>query len=286
MPVAHENNPGSDMTRTSAPSSIPVVACANLVALLVLTFSSNCGNAGDADDRGADDLTVETIDTPDSRLPLGDLAQSDAREEDVPLDGITPDSLLDLSAPEDSGRALVDSADQVDDVETTEECEQACAHMECGIVDSCFCGACPPDHLCSSENVCEEEENVDHCAKLCDFLGWACGEAEPGCICGTCAQDDICALGIECIQDPCPEACAGKECGVVGAWYIGLSCICGMCPEGNKCDYWTFTCTCTPQCSDPVAGAVYECGDDGCGGSCGECPPEAQCDEQHQCQPE
>ena len=46
---------------------------------------------------------------------------------------------------------------------------------------------------------------------------------------------------------------------------------CGVCPEGQLCN-WENQCEeCAADCGDAV------CGDDGCGGSCGECPEGLSC---------
>ena len=42
-------------------------------------------------------------------------------------------------------------------------------------------------------------------------------------------------------------------------------------------------CVCAPQCTGPEPNGDKDCGDDGCGGSCGECPPTHECDANGQC---
>ncbi len=63
-------------------------------------------------------------------------------------------------------------------------------------------------------------------------------------------------------EDLCAERCQGVEC-----------------PEGWACDPDTGQCVpiCEPDCSG------RECGPDGCGGSCGECPAGQRCDREGRC---
>ena len=77
------------------------------------------------------------------------------------------------------------------------------------------------------------------------------------------------------------------ECGF--AWSpdaeFGEPPYCGDCPEGQVCivDYnypWDNHC-CELQCDDSDMGPP--CGDDGCGGSCGECGGVCQCNDKGQC---
>ena len=66
--------------------------------------------------------------------------------------------------------------------------------------------------------------------------------------------------GEECIPLTCVEL--GSPCGSPGDG-CGGQLECGLCETGSQCE--DGTCVCSPSCD----GA--ECGDDGCGGSCGEC---------------
>lgn len=72
----------------------------------------------------------------------------------------------------------------------------------------------------------------------------------------------------------CLQLCLGKECGLAG------QCDCGSCGLSNKyqCDEQTNTCECAPLCGMPPDFEGWECGQDGCGGSCGECGGDTFCD--------
>ncbi len=59
----------------------------------------------------------------------------------------------------------------------------------------------------------------------------------------------------------CVKQCEGRVCGpdpVCGQ-------LCGFCPQGETCTAAGQCATCQPNCTD------RQCGDDGCGGSCGSC---------------
>ena len=75
----------------------------------------------------------------------------------------------------------------------------------------------------------------------------------------------------------CENACQGKECGTAADG----TCDCGTCPPGHICDELHGDCLCVPDCDEK------ECGDDGCGGTCGTClgPQDACEDGQCVCQP-
>ncbi|MEC8023958.1 MAG: lamin tail domain-containing protein [Myxococcota bacterium] len=92
-----------------------------------------------------------------------------------------------------------------------------------------------------------------------------------------------------CVSSQCQPDCAGKVCGddgcggSCGTCTLGSQCLpagtceaigCQSdidCPVGAGCNLATATCGCVPQCSGK------QCGDDGCGGSCGECPNGGLC---------
>ncbi len=75
-------------------------------------------------------------------------------------------------------------------------------------------------------------------------------------------------------SDGCAAICADRECGVIG------ECSCGDAGDGTcidgiqVCNPETYRCECAPSCG---ATGDWECGSDGCGGSCGECPPGETC---------
>lgn len=145
-------------------------------------------------------------------------------------------------------------------------CDAACAGLNCGEaldVDGnvCACGTCEAGSSCVNGH-CEEDVCVPDCE------GKECGDN--GCD-GSCGE---CEAGWECVDfhcvDLCAGACDGKECGQVEI--NGATCDCGTCEGDLLCNPLTYACvSCLPVCEDPVTWLAYECGDDSCGGSCGEC---------------
>jgi hypothetical protein len=111
------------------------------------------------------------------------------------------------------------------------------------------------------------------CVPSC--TGKECGGDGCGGSCGLCCGEVLCVAG----QCDCEPDCDAKECGEDGC---GGYCFatepwdCQQplpddsdlgCSPGLLCDPATFACLdCISQCDGK------QCGDDGCGGSCGECP--------------
>jgi len=89
-----------------------------------------------------------------------------------------------------------------------------------------------------------------------------CGSDGCGGVCGVCPTDYTCG-GISCIP-PCSPTCAERECGT----YCGQPC--GSCNVPDEMCSDGF-CVCAPRCE------VNTCGDDLCGGSCGECGSGESC---------
>jgi hypothetical protein len=152
------------------------------------------------------------------------------------------------------------------------ECEawEECNAGKCNCVtDSVLCNGtcCPVGQVCADDTCC-----------LADCEGKSCGDDLCGESCGTCTS-----CGEECIENTCSfTACEGKECGSDNCG--GL---CGMCDEegyeictGGEC--LCLHLECVDSCCDKnevcfdalccqLACDGKDCGDDGCGGECGEC---------------
>jgi len=119
------------------------------------------------------------------------------------------------------------------------------------------CGTCPPDCQCPASASCEDQECItDYCQADVDVYG--------------CCKEDLliwCFNGLH--QADCSEW--GQKCGLAKEG--------SNLPEGYTCGYdgqikvnenmdadHPFEC---PECIANCVGK--ECGEDGCGGSCGEC---------------
>jgi len=167
---------------------------------------------------------------------------------------------------EECGSECCQSADEVCHEDAC--CLPDCADKECG-TDGCgdVCGVCPgPNDECQDDAcVCEP-----------DCVGKECGPDGCDGLCGECGGDLVCSAGGDCIVDPCIEVCFVFDCGFVEG------CQCGSCPPGQEC-LWNM-CECQPICLDEETGDAFECGDDGCGGVCGECGEGYVCDTDGTCQ--
>jgi len=145
---------------------------------------------------------------------------------------------------------------------------------QCGEYDGDTCldwgpvSACGPNESCV-DGVCE-------CVPACG--GKSCGDDGCGGECGQCLE------GFGCSNGSCQATCQ-PECGPVGlaaCFGAGVR-TCGqfdpdpcldwspttLCPPSDVCS--NGACECAPSCNGK------QCGDDGCGGSCGACGADSQC---------
>ncbi len=167
-------------------------------------------------------------------------------------------------------------------------CVANCYLKSCGD-DGCggICGTCGPSQICNASNQCENQVCVPACT------GKICGPNGCGGSCGECASTESCDGTGNCIPIVCDPSCIGKECGNNGcggscgqcgqfAQCLSGLCICdipceiGCCAPGEAC--FQGQC-CTPDC------AGRQCGDNGCGGSCGSCLGQDQCNASGICEP-
>ncbi len=140
------------------------------------------------------------------------------------------------------------------------------------------CMECVPDQ---SKDGWSQLEDGTPCDDLRTCKAGTCECALTSCGAGCCGDGELC-VGGEC----CAPDCTGKECGDDGC---GGSC--GQCPELKACKDGACGCQfdscvevccpegevcfgdlcCVPQCEGK------ECGDNACGGSCGNCAPGQVC---------
>ena len=113
-------------------------------------------------------------------------------------------------------------------------------------------------------------EWVGDCVPSC--VGKECGSDGCGGTCGSCLAGEECQAGV-CVNSTmtCLGACGGAS---PGGCYCDEQCegmgdccpdVCAACPTLSFCE-------CIPNC------AGKECGEDGCGGSCGGCPDGVACE--------
>ncbi len=156
------------------------------------------------------------------------------------------------------------------------ECIPDCGDKECGD-DGCGgdCGTCPGVAPLCVDGYCQIECVPDCVNKECgdDGCQGTCGSCDEGTFCENglctpvCVPDDDCTeVGLtQCTPDGLLQECveAAPECVV---WSEPEPCDDGtFCLEGECLEI------CVPAC------AVAQCGDDGCGGSCGFCGALEEC---------
>lgn len=116
------------------------------------------------------------------------------------------------------------------------------------------------------QDTADSQRNTDDTVVICQpqCNGKSCGEDGCGGLCGTCGDAEVCLSGA-CVgvADTCALLCSSFECGETDL-PDGTHCYCGVC-EGDLVCQGGACVVCAPSCTD------RECGDDGCGGSCGEC---------------
>jgi len=169
-------------------------------------------------------------------------------------------------------------------------CVPGCDDRECG-PDGCghSCGDCAGAGTCNEAGHC-----VATCPPACG--GRQCGDDGCGGSCGTCGVDLICTSLGHCATAPtCTEVtkigcCDGdllwacEEGAVVptacpsvgGCGWLDTEGAYGCGGDGLAGPHGAFPLDCPWACHPLCVG--QECGDDGCGGSCGTCPEGSTCD--------
>ncbi|MBM4354882.1 MAG: hypothetical protein FJ109_14015 [Deltaproteobacteria bacterium] len=148
-------------------------------------------------------------------------------------------------------------------------CPPQCDGKECGS-DGCGgeCGTCEAPAVCGIETFKCEECKEDQCA---EGETWCNGPKVQHCVNANVDTPEEPACWVFGPAEDCP---AYETC-------VGFDCICdfkGCGEEGDLvcCPGNEYTCfggeCCLPSCD--TEGGKKECGSDGCGGSCGECPQE------------
>ena len=137
------------------------------------------------------------------------------------------------------------------------------------------CGSsceCPPGHQCVVQTGCKKAGAVT--GAQVHPICCTSGQCDAGLLC----EHPDGSVGI-CGQGGCiPKSCSslGLECGQAGDG-CGGSISCGLCQGTDPCVSGKCVSSCIPDCG------AKQCGDDGCGDSCGECPPGYACDQLGDC---
>ena len=168
-----------------------------------------------------------------------------------------------------------------------------CGDLSCNGDEDC--GSCAKDCACAAGQLCDAGVCVD-CVPNCDGLD--CGDDGCGGSCGECGDEEECQDGL-CIG-PCLATCDGLDCGddgcggscgeceddeecVDGACESVAMCGNGVIDAGEECEVdgdcavsaVCTDCACVDECLADCTDKA--CGDDGCGGSCGDCDDGATC---------
>ncbi len=158
-------------------------------------------------------------------------------------------------------------------------CTPSCGGRTCG-ADGCGgqCGYCWDGATCVNGR-CQNQ-----CVPQC--FGMECGADGCGGQCGTCPPGLSCDANIgRCLPGGQQDGCTATNTGGCG----GCACEAGVCSQDPYCcktawdDVCVETCrrsggcqACTPSCVSST-GQKMQCGDDGCGGQCGQCPAGTAC---------
>lgn len=170
-------------------------------------------------------------------------------------------------------------------------CTPQCAGKDCG-TDGCggTCGTCPPGSSCVAGGICQQTCTPTCQGKVCgsDGCGGVCGLCEDSYACkaGQCVLSLSCAELKECYwgcaegDEACNNQCWLSASPAARNQYLAIvQCLQVACGENasDQCimqalyygacqDVWNECDECTPEC------VGKQCGDNGCGGSCGSCP--------------
>ncbi len=193
--------------------------------------------------------------------------------------------------------------------------EGYCGDFECSLESGENCSICPTDCPCGPGEECQAGECVpcepDCAGKQCgnDGCGGSCGQCGAGlncqnniCVegpgagcepsdtpgCGGCpCEECVCGMDPYCCESAWDGICVGEcadQCGGCGGDEF---CGNGLCSaaNGEDCTTCYTDCPC-PDGAECKAGECVaceadcdgkECGDDGCGGDCGQCLPNEKC---------
>ncbi len=148
------------------------------------------------------------------------------------------------------------------------------------------CGTCAKDFTCGVDYLCHAKDCKPKCG------GKKCGDNGCGGTCGSCAKGDLCDPSGTCKPGPCkgiPDdgKCDGAillQCKGTGISQQKVLTDCGSKGKDKICAWDPVAnahgCIdkppCTADCSSK-GGGTKQCGDDGCGGSCGTCPTGWSC---------
>lgn len=281
--------------------------CAVLACLALLPDAAGCVDPQRARYTGPADGIDDVADVADARSDVVDEVVDglgpDTSDAATPDDTVRPDAVeddvSDVADPRDVGPADADVAVDIaiDDADTADEvvCDPPeCGDRVCGTVENTCgetldCGQCAPDdEVCSAAGQCDLECGDD--VKTCACALTICQGVDPGAAQSWCAsgQGTLCGPPIKGAYQL--NGCA-PDCGGPGKTMPGINLMCAgpgapCVTQLNNSLQLELDCdACAPVCEPECPDIPDVCGDDGCGGSCGECQDGGECADQ-QCKAE
>lgn len=164
-----------------------------------------------------------------------------------------------------------------------QDCGTCCGNGVCEPLFDENCQYCPTDCACGCGEVCL---NLECVFTACNNK--ECGSSGCGTSCGTCPLHHLCQSN-QCVFIP---YCGDGDCSPSrGETCLSCATDCGDCCGNGACEAtygedcstcaMDCTCDCGESCVDSTcqytACNLKECGSDGCGGSCGDCPAYHEC---------
>jgi len=204
------------------------------------------------------------------------------------IDTVEPKDTVDTIEPEDTDDTIEpkDTIDTIEPEDTTPDiCEPDCVDKDCGD-DGCggSCGDCDDGNPCTTDS-CEVAGVCAFTLKPLEELVVEDCVCEEDADCDALEDDDLCNGGLTCDTGSEPSTCAVDPDSVVACdtlpdeaapecnlpTCVPETGLCSAMPanDGASCSDGAGTCAsglcCIPDCTEK------ECGNDGCGGTCGTC---------------
>jgi N-acetylneuraminic acid mutarotase len=174
------------------------------------------------------------------------------------------------------------------------DCGFCCGDGACVADDRETCATCPVDCGCAADERCDVPTATCVIACTPDCGARMCGDDGCGGSCGACGPDEACDRDGLCVVVPavcgdgtcqaaedcnscvgdCGQCCGDGACDPAAGETCATCARDCRCAAGEACDLVERRCEapCVRDCNGRL------CGDDGCGGSCGDCGPGGLCE--------
>ena len=221
-----------------------------------------------------DDKCAESLCVPGAALPCDDLVDCTENSCDA-LEGCkyTPDNTL----CDDIDPCTDDSCDMTLGCQYADSIAGCDDFDNCTVTDVCFEGVCSGTPvICDDELFCNGVESCDPADGECVAANVPQVDDSVVCTVDSCDEENDMVLNLadnalcddldDCTADLCV---AGQGCSYAT---VPDGTVCAADLGGHQCS--NGQCVCDSECTD------RQCGNDGCGGSCGECEAGFECDEE------